>query len=68
MNAGDGDFKLLEAGFAAQLLGMGERAVDGNGAGQRGFAAEGRDVSKLEKRVDVEAGELEAGLGRVVGV
>ena len=63
MNAGDGGFQLLQAGFAAKLLGMGERAFDGDRAGQRGFAAEGLDVGKLEQRIDVEAGELEPGLG-----
>ena len=63
MNAGNGCFQFLEAGLAAKLLGVGERALHGDGAGQRGFAAESFDVGKLEERIDVEAGELETGLG-----
>jgi hypothetical protein len=63
MHAGNGRFQVLEAGFAAQLLGVGERARDGDRAGQRRFAAEGLDVGQLEKRIDVEARKLEAGLG-----
>ena len=45
---------------------MGERAIDGDDAGQCRLAAEGGDVGKLEKRVDVESGEFEAGLGLIV--
>ena len=59
MNAGDGDFQLLQAGFAAELLGVGEGPSTRDRSGQRGFAAESFDVGQLEQRIDVEAREIE---------
>jgi hypothetical protein len=49
MNAGDGGFELLEASFAAKLLGVGERAFQGDRTGEGRFAAKGFDVRKLEE-------------------
>ena len=68
VNAGNGCFQLLQAGFSAQLLGVRERAFYRDGARQRGFAAEGLDVGELEQRIDIGAGELHSGLSLVVAV
>ena len=58
--------QLLQAGLAAQFIGLCQRPRDGDCAGQRGFAVEALDVRQLQQGADVELRKIEFGLGCVV--
>ena len=45
---------------------MRQRAVEGDGSGERGVAAEALDMGEIEEHADVEAGEIDFGVGGVV--
>src|ERR1035437_5209894 len=63
VNAGHSDRQLIEACLAAQRLGPRQRSLDGDRSGQRGLPAEALNVGQFEEGGDVEAREIEFGLG-----